>query len=86
MIARGPLRGKPVETGLAIASLDFVSADTVGARLLGFQPEAVSHINHAAKIGLGECSAIDTRGLTLDEAIRIFTKRAYGVELPFNHP
>lgn len=82
MIVTGPLGGKPVETGLAIASRDFVAADAVGARLLGFNPQAVSHIYQAGSLGLGQADLeqIETRGLTLDEAIRIFTKRAYGSE------
>ncbi len=54
MIVTGPLGGKPVETGLVIASRDFVAADAVGARLLGFYPQAVRHIFEAARQGLGQ--------------------------------
>jgi uncharacterized protein (DUF362 family) len=85
MIATGPLGGKAVETGLAIASRDCVAADAVGARLLGFEPQGVQHIYAAAKLGLGQASLIEIRGLSFDEAIRIFTKKAYGEELDFRH-
>ncbi len=66
MIVTGPLGGKPVETGLAIASRDFVAADAVGARLLGFYPQAVQHVIDAARLGLGQAdlSQIQTKGLS----------------------
>lgn len=54
MIATGPLGGHPVETGIVIASTDPVAADTVGAKLLGFDAQAVRHLWEAGKIGLGE--------------------------------
>lgn len=88
MIVTGPLGGKPVETGLVIASRDFVSADAVGARLLGFYPQAVRQIFEAARQGLGQAdlSKIQTPGLSVREAIRIFTKKAYGRPMNFAHP
>lgn len=53
MIASGPLRGHAVETGIVIASTDAVAADVVGAKLLGFNVQAVRHLWEAEKIGLG---------------------------------
>lgn len=44
MISTGPLGGHAVETGLVIASTDALVADVVGARLLGFDPQAVRHL------------------------------------------
>lgn len=87
MIGTGPLGGKPVETGLAIASRDFVAADAIGARLLGFYPQAVAHIFDAGRLGLGQADLeeIRTNGLSLDDAVRIFTIRAYGSEIDFEH-
>jgi uncharacterized protein (DUF362 family) len=87
MIATGPLGGFPVETGLVIASRDPLAADVVGARLLGFNVQAVRHLWEAGRLGLGET---DTDAMTfvrlgLDQAIRIFTQRAYGRELTFEH-
>lgn len=87
MIATGPLGGVAVETGLAIASRDAVATDIVGARLLGFRAQGVRHLWEAGRIGLGETdpSAMQFPLLSLDEAIAIFTKRAYGHELSFQH-
>jgi uncharacterized protein (DUF362 family) len=87
MIATGPLGGKAVETGLVIASRDALAADVVGARLLGFQTQGVRHLWEAAKLGVGEgdLERIEVVGLPLGEAIRRFTKAAYGVELDFEH-
>ena len=45
MIGTGPTFGKAVDTpGLIIASTDPLAADSIGARLLGFLPQAVSYI------------------------------------------
>lgn len=88
MIVTGPIGGKPVETGLVVASRDFVAADAVGARLLGFLPQAVRHVFDAAGLGMGraDLDQLQTRGLSLEEAVRIFTKKAYGKETDFTHP
>lgn len=87
MIGTGPLGGIPIETGLVIASRDPVAADTVGARLFGFTPQAVRHLWEAARWGLGESDLSSMRfpRLSMDEAIRIFTRAAYGRELTFSH-
>ncbi|HEU4684901.1 MAG TPA: DUF362 domain-containing protein [Nitrospira sp.] len=87
MIGTGPLGGHPVETGLVVASRDALAADVVGARLLGFTPQAVRHLWEAARLGVGE-SALDRmefRGLTLRQAIEAFTLPAYGQKLTFEH-
>lgn len=54
MVATGPIGGHVVEAGLAIASTDALAADVVGARLLGFDPQAVRHLWEADRLGLGE--------------------------------
>jgi uncharacterized protein (DUF362 family) len=80
MIATGPTGGIPVETGLVIASTDPVAADCVGARLLGFNPQAVRHLWEAGRLGLGETDTdrMDFPALTLKEAAQAFTEAAYG--------
>lgn len=87
MIAAGPLGGLPVETGMVIASTDPVAADVVGAKLLGFGPQAVRHLWEAGRLGLGETDIrkmtfplLDMRG-----AIEAFTERAYGKRMTFEH-
>src|SRR5438552_18343456 len=87
MIGTGPLGGHPVETGLVIASTDPVAADTVGARLLGFKPQAVRHLWEAGRLGLGEVdtSRMEFPLLSLEDAIGAFTEAAYGERLNVEH-
>jgi len=87
MIGTGPLGGHAVETGLVIASTDALAADVVGARLLGFQPQAVRHLWEAGRLGLGETDSehMTFPALSLRQAIAAFTAAAYGEELTFEH-
>ena len=87
MIGTGPLGGHAFETGMVIASTDAVAADVVGAQLLGFSPQAVRHLWEAGKLGLGETSKekINFPALQMKDAIKRFTKAAYGRELTFEH-
>ena len=75
MIASGPLGGYAVETGLVIASTDPVAADVVGAKLLGFNPQAVRHLWEAGRLGVGETDTdkTDFPGLKMRAAIEEFT-------------
>jgi uncharacterized protein (DUF362 family) len=74
MIATGPLGGHAVETGLVIASTDPVAADAVGARLLGFDVQAVRHLWEAARLGVGEADIEKMKfpAMSLDDAVRSF--------------
>jgi uncharacterized protein (DUF362 family) len=87
MIGTGPLGGHPVETGLVIASTDALAADVVGARLLGFKPQAVRHLWEAGRLGVGETDESRMRfpRLSLRQAIEAFTFVAYGQALTFDH-
>jgi uncharacterized protein (DUF362 family) len=87
MIGTGPLGGHAVETGLVIASTDAVAADVVGAKLLGFRPQAVRHLWEAGRLGLGETDVekMEFPALSLREAIEAFTEAAYGERLAFEH-
>jgi uncharacterized protein (DUF362 family) len=87
MIGTGPLGGHAFETGMVIASTDAVAADVVGAQLLGFSPQAVRHLWEAGQIGLGETDLdkITFPALSMKDAIKRFTKAAYGRELTFEH-
>ncbi|HKG24665.1 MAG TPA: DUF362 domain-containing protein, partial [Thermomicrobiales bacterium] len=87
MIGTGPLGGHAVETGLAIVSTDPVAADVVGARLLGFQPQAVRHLWEAGRLELGETDVekMDFPELDMRGAIEAFTEKAYGRRMTFEH-
>jgi uncharacterized protein (DUF362 family) len=87
MIATGPLGGHTIETGLVIASTDALAADVVGARLLGFRPQAVRHLWEASRLHIGESDTDKMRfpKLSLTDAIGAFTEAAYGRRLDFEH-
>ncbi len=84
MIGTGPSDGKAVNTGgLIIASTDPVAADAIGARLLGFLPQAVQYIYalHKARVGEADPKNMTLRGISLEEAEKIFSMAAYGQEI-----
>jgi uncharacterized protein (DUF362 family) len=85
MIGAGPLGGHTVEAGLVIASTDALAADVVGAKLLGFQVQAVRHLWEAGRLGVGETEIenMEFPGLSLEDAIGAFTTAAYGKPLKF---
>jgi uncharacterized protein (DUF362 family) len=69
--------------GLIIASTDPVAADTVGARLLGFKPQAIHYLYtlYQSNIGEADIKKIRFQGVPLVEAERIFSMAAYGREI-----
>ena len=84
MIGTGPSDGKAVDTpGLIIAGTDPVATDTVGARLLGFLPQAVQYLYGLYKEGIGEAKPekMQLKGITLEEAERIFSTAAFQQEI-----
>ncbi|UCG14246.1 MAG: DUF362 domain-containing protein, partial [Deltaproteobacteria bacterium] len=74
MEGRGPTEGKPVHLRLAVASTDFIAADTVGTCIMGFQPEEVGYLHHArsAGLGVGNLDGIQIVGEPLEGCIRPF--------------
>lgn len=87
MIATGPLGGFTKETGMVIASIDALAADAVGARLLGFEVQAVRHLWEAAKLGVGESDTdkMSFPAMSLEDAVGAFTEAMYGKRLTFEH-
>ncbi len=84
MIGTGPSDGKAINTeGLVIAATDAVAADAVGGRLLGFLPQAVQYIYKLYRDGIGEADPrnITMKGVTLEDAEKIFSVAAYGQEV-----
>lgn len=80
MIGTGPSSGKSVDTpGLVIASTDPVAADAIGARLLGFLPQAVAYLYglYNDKVGEARIEKMQMKGIDIVEAEKIFSKAAY---------
>lgn len=82
MVGTGPSKGKAVPCDMVLASLDPVAIDTIGARLLGFRPQAVSYLFRCSKAGLGisNIEDIELKGDKLLEMEKNFSKLAYGKE------
>ena len=74
MEGRGPTQGKPVDLRLAVASTDFIAADSVGARIMGFDPEEIGYLHHAIAAGLGEgdLNRLEIVGERLEDCLRPF--------------
>lgn len=53
MEGNGPKSGTPKEVGLVLASRDPVALDATAARLMGFDPGTIDHIQECARRGLG---------------------------------
>ena len=50
----GPSRGTPVDSRIALASTDALAADTLGARLMGFDPKKINYLSSMAAAGMGQ--------------------------------
>ena len=54
MEGNGPISGKPVDLRCAVASVDFLAADTVAAALMGVNIDDVGYLHYCRLKGLGE--------------------------------
>lgn len=79
MVGTGPSGGIPVHTGIVLCGTDPVAVDTIGARFLGFKPQAVYYLYDCINngIGTGDVRQMNIKGLTLPEAEEAFTKAVY---------
>jgi uncharacterized protein (DUF362 family) len=70
---KGPLEPDPNEAGILIASTNFLAADMVGTRLMGFDPmkiKTLANLMHEKLRDLGVNGYSDIRVLTSSEALR----------------
>jgi uncharacterized protein (DUF362 family) len=72
----GPAAKKAINTNLLIVGRDAVAVETIGAFLVGLQPEKMSVIQNAVKRGLGEgdMNKIEVLGTSIDEAKERFAE------------
>jgi uncharacterized protein (DUF362 family) len=72
MEGNGPLLGNPVQTEILVAGSQPASVDATCARIMGFDPFSINHINTCAQGGLGE---IDPEEITIvGEEVRNITR------------
>lgn len=64
MEGNGPSQGTPVNSRVAIASTDFVTADRIGAECMGIDPEWLGYLQYCGQAGIGtfDRSKIELRG------------------------
>ncbi len=71
----GPVDGSAVEMGTAIASVDPVKADGVGARLIGFEPEDIGYLNYLQnEEKMGEYSLEGLVGDDMNKLRKVFKR------------
>lgn len=85
MIGTGPHKGIGNHTGLVLCGTDPIATDVVGARLLGFKPQAINYLYSSINKGLGcgevttdNTSPIKILGMDLKKAEKHFNKCAFG--------
>jgi len=74
MEGRGPVHGEPVRMDLIIAGRDPVATDAIAARVMGFDPVKIYHINRAQERGIGRFSDIEIVGEKLNDVKRVFDR------------
>lgn len=72
----GPVSGDPVDLRVAIASTDFVAADSMAASIMGQDPTKVGYITYCHRGGLGQADLgqIDIVGRSLEECRQTFQR------------
>jgi uncharacterized protein (DUF362 family) len=53
MQGNGPVRGTPIEHGVALAGTDVCAVDSVGAQLMGIPVENIGYLTYCGQAGLG---------------------------------
>jgi uncharacterized protein (DUF362 family) len=74
MEGNGPSGGTPVPMHVAIASPDYIAADSVALETMGIPAHAVGYLQYAAQIGTGQfdLAKIDIRGERPESVRRVF--------------
>ena len=67
---RGAWSNNPVKMDAIIASSDPVAADATGARVIGIDPESISHVRWLHESGVGEMNDIEVVGDGIDAVYR----------------
>jgi uncharacterized protein (DUF362 family) len=79
MEGNGPISGEPISSGVLVFADDPVTADTIGATLMGFDPDEVPYIAEAGRfLGQGDLGHIEFRGEELDRFTRSFARPPSG--------
>jgi uncharacterized protein (DUF362 family) len=73
MEGNGPISGEPIASGVLLFADDPVAADTMGATLMGFDPERIPYISEAGRfLGQTDRERILQRGEDPERFVRAF--------------
>jgi len=79
MEGNGPISGDPIESGVLVFSNDPVAADSIGASLMGSDPERIPYITEAGRfLGQADRDRIEQRGEDPEGLIRSFAPPPLG--------
>jgi uncharacterized protein (DUF362 family) len=79
MEGNGPISGDPIESGVLVFANDPVAADSIGASLMGSDPERIPYISEAGRfLGQTDRDRIEQRGEDPDRLIRSFAPPPLG--------
>lgn len=71
----GPIRGSAVDAGVVVFGDDPVATDTIGATLMGFDPERIDYLAEAGRfLGQVDRSKIDDAGEPPDRLAQVFER------------
>jgi uncharacterized protein (DUF362 family) len=82
MEGNGPIDGTPVDTRLAIASTDPLALDSLGTKIMGFDPAQILYLSsmNEAGMGQGDLDKINVVGTDLDKCLYKFKPHSMLVE------
>ncbi len=71
MEGKGPAWGTPIMSKVVLASLDPLAADTVGTKIMGFDPKSVNYLAAMSEAGMGQgdIGQIKLVGTPLDQCL-----------------
>ena len=75
MEREGPVKGDAVNLGVAVASMDYVAADTIMAKIMGYDPSDIGYLYYANResLGVGDMSQINVIGENISNIMHAFT-------------
>ena len=83
MEGNGPTNGTPVDSRVAVAGLDALAADTVSAKVMGFDPKQIMYLSamNEAGLGQGDLDKVNIIGMPLDQCLYHFKPHDYMAKL-----
>jgi uncharacterized protein (DUF362 family) len=80
MVGSGPTKGIPKHTGIVVCGNNPIGVDTVCGRLLGFKSQGIHYLYLLSQKGIGESNIqqLNIKGLSIQEAEKLFSQKVYG--------